>query len=185
MDQSRLSTHFAIGGFTDCEEKLSRRFQICDVVDVATGEVRRDGGHHIEVLKAQGLQGMRPLFAVRRLAETKEVRTPPPARFSLSQPPLGSAHEIWSSPRLLLHMVQRSRPQSRNQMLRTRGSIGCVCRSSGSTRPHTDAATTLRICILVEYSVTLAVLDFFCARKRRTPLKHPCDGKMKVSLFFK
>ena len=66
MDQSRLSTHFAIGGFTDCEEKGSRRFQIFDVVDVATGE-------------------------------TKDVRTPPPARFALLQPPLGSAHESWSS----------------------------------------------------------------------------------------
>ena len=97
MDQSRLSTHFAIGGSTDWEEKGSRRFQICDVVDVATGEVRRDGGHPVEVLKAQGLQGMRPLFAVRRLAETKDVRTPPPARFALSQPPLGCAHESWSS----------------------------------------------------------------------------------------
>ena len=96
MDQSRLSTHFAIGGFTDCDKKGSRRFQIC-VVDVATGEVRRDGGHLVEVLTAQGLQGMRPLFAVRRLAETKEVRTPSPARFALSQPPLGSAHESWSS----------------------------------------------------------------------------------------
>ena len=36
-------------------------FQICDV-DVATGEVRRHGGHPVEVLKAQGLQGMRPLL---------------------------------------------------------------------------------------------------------------------------
>ena len=73
MDQSRLSTHFAIGGSTDCERRRRGRgrFQICDVVDVATGEVRRDGGHPVEVLKAQGLQGMRPLFAVRRLAETK------------------------------------------------------------------------------------------------------------------
>ena len=53
MDQSRLTIHFVIGGFTDCEEKGSRRFQICDVVDVATGEVRRDGGHPVEVLKAQ------------------------------------------------------------------------------------------------------------------------------------
>ena len=59
---------------SDCEEKGSRRFQIFDVVDVATGEVRRDGGHLVEVLKVQGLQGMRPLFVVRRLAETKEVR---------------------------------------------------------------------------------------------------------------
>ena len=76
MDQSRPSTRFAIDSFPDCEEKGSRRFQIFDVVDVATGEVRRDGGHFVEVLKAQGLQGMRPLFVVRRLAETKEVRTP-------------------------------------------------------------------------------------------------------------
>ena len=97
VNQSRLSTHFAIGGFTDWEEKGSRRFQIFDVVDVATGEVRRDGGHPVEVLEAEGLQGTRPLFAVRRLAETKEVRTPPPARFALLQPPLGSAHESWSS----------------------------------------------------------------------------------------
>ena len=51
MDQSRLSTHFAIGGFPDCEEKLSRRFQICDVVDVATGEVRRDGGHPVKACR--------------------------------------------------------------------------------------------------------------------------------------
>ena len=65
----------------------------------------------------------------------------------------------------ILHMVQRSWPRSRNQMLRIRGKVACVCRSSGSTRPHTDAATTLRVCILVEYSVTLAVLDFFVQEK--------------------
>ena len=35
-------------------------------------------------------------------------------------------------------------------------------RSSVSTRPHTDAATTLRVCILGEYSVTLAVVDLRC-----------------------
>ena len=62
MDQPRPSTRFAIDGSIDCEEKGSRRFQICDVVDVATGEVRRHGGHPVEVLKAQGLQGMRPLL---------------------------------------------------------------------------------------------------------------------------
>ena len=33
-------------------------------------------------------------------------------------------------------------------------------RSSGSTRPHTDAATTVWVCIFVEYSAALAVLDF-------------------------
>ena len=44
-------------------------------------------------------------------------------------------------------------------MLRIRGKVACVRRSSGSTRPHTDAATALRVCILVEYSVTLAVVD--------------------------
>ena len=62
MDQPRPSTRFAIDGSTDCEEKWLRRFQICDVDDVATGEVRRHGGHPVEVLKAQGLQGMRPLL---------------------------------------------------------------------------------------------------------------------------
>ena len=50
-------------------------------------------------------------------------------------------------------------------MLRIRGKAHVFCRSSGSTRPHTDAATTLQICILVEYSVTLAVLDFFVQDK--------------------
>ena len=50
-------------------------------------------------------------------------------------------------------------------MLRIRGKVARVCRSSGSTRPHTDAATTLRVCILVEYSVTLVVLDFFVQEK--------------------
>ena len=62
MDQLRPSTRFAIDGSADCEAKGSRRFQICDVVDVATGEVRRHGGHPVEVLKGQGLQGMRPLL---------------------------------------------------------------------------------------------------------------------------
>ena len=46
--------------------------------------------------------------------------------------------------------------------------VGVLHDSSGSTRPHTDAATTLQVCILVEYSVTLAVLDLHCARKRNT-----------------
>ena len=60
MDQPRLPC-FAIDDSIDCEEKGSRQFQICDVV-VATGEVRRHGGHLVEVLKAQGLQEMRPLL---------------------------------------------------------------------------------------------------------------------------
>ena len=64
-----------------------------------------------------------------------------------------------------LHIVQRSWPQSRNQMLRVRGKVACVCRSSGSTRPRADAATTLRVCFLVEYSVSLAVLDLFVQEK--------------------
>ena len=33
------------------------------------------------------------------------------------------------------------------------------------SRPHSDAATAVGVCILVEYSVTLAVLDFFVQEK--------------------
>ena len=47
-------------------------FRIFDVVDVATGEVCRDGGHFVEVLKAQGLQGMRPLFVVADLQKPRK-----------------------------------------------------------------------------------------------------------------
>ena len=50
-------------------------------------------------------------------------------------------------------------------MLRIRGKVACVCRSSESTRPRTDAAATLRVCILVEYSLTLAGLDSFVQEK--------------------
>ena len=61
------------------------------------GHWRSAQGRRAPLLEAEGLQGMRPLFAVRRLAGTKDVRTPPPAKFALLQPPLGSAHESWSS----------------------------------------------------------------------------------------
>ena len=66
---------------------------------------------------------------------------------------------------------------------RARGARGSAfaesSRSSGSTRPHTDAATTLRVCILVEHSVTLAVLDFLCKKKENTietPLRWQNDS---------
>ena len=69
-------------------------------------------------------------------------------------------------------------------MLRVRGKVAWVCRS-GSTRPHTDAATTLRVCILVEYSVPLAVLDFFVQEKGTHHGNIPEMVKMNVSLFAK
>ena len=75
-----------------------------------------------------------------------------------------------------LHIVQRSWPHLRKS--------SCVCRSSGLTRPHTDAATTLRVCILVECFVTLAVLDFLCKKKGERHFNIP-EMAMNVLLFLK
>ena len=72
-----------------------------------------------------------------------------------------------------LHMVEISWPRSRNQMLCIRRKLGCDRLSRGTTRPHTDAATALGVCILDEYSVALAVLDFFVQEQGETPWKHP------------
>ena len=48
----------------------------------------------------------------------------------------------------------------------------CLPAAADRHDPHTDAATTLRVCILVEYSVTLAVCwTFLCKKKRKTPLR--------------
>ena len=49
-----------------------------------------------------------------------------------SAQPSGLLMESWSSPRLLLLMVQRSWPRSRNQMLRIRGKLGCDRLSRGT-----------------------------------------------------
>ena len=78
---------------------------------------------------------------------------------------LGSAHESWSSARLLCTW---SRGPGRPRGTRCSAfaeKLHVFARSSGSTRPRTDAAATLRVCILVEYSLTLAVLDFFAQEK--------------------
>ena len=85
--------------------------------------------------------------------------------FVKSDSPIGSTYgEVYTTP---LHMVQRSWPRLRNQMLRIRGTIACVRRSAAEkTRPHTDAAATVpESCIFVEYSMTLSVLDFFVQEK--------------------
>ena len=36
-------------------------------------------------------------------------------------------------------------------MLRIRGKLGCDRLSRGTTRPHTDAATALGVCIYIEF----------------------------------
>ena len=57
-------------------------------------------------------------------------------------------------------LVQRSWPRSRNQVpVAFACWFACVRRSCGTTRPHTAAITTLLVCILIECSATLAVLD--------------------------
>ena len=48
--------HPLVCGSTDREEKGSQRFQIRDVIGVATGGVRGHGGRPVEMLKAQGLR---------------------------------------------------------------------------------------------------------------------------------
>ena len=72
---------------------------------------------------------------------------------------LGSAHESWSSTQLLCSW---SRGPGRTRGTRC-SAFAESSRSCGSTRPRTDAAATLWVCILVEYSLTLAVLDLPCA----------------------
>ena len=46
---------------------------------------------------------------------------------------------------------------SRNQMLRICGKLGCDRLSRGTTRPHTDAATALRVCIYIEFRDSCSV----------------------------
>ena len=73
---------------------------------------------------------------------------------------LGSAHESWSSTRLLCSW---SRGPGRGRGTRC-SAFAESSRSCGSTRPRTDAAATFRVCILVEYFLTLAVLDVIVQR---------------------
>ena len=157
---SRPSTRFAIDGFTDCEEKGSRRFQ--NFRRGRRGHWRSVQGRRALRRSAQSARPAGNEATVRRgrLAETKEVRTPfrPSSHFRSLHSGLlmrvGVLHDsIAHCPEVLAALAEPDAPHSRKS--------SCVCRSSGSTRPHTDAATALRVCILVEYSVTLAVLDFF------------------------
>ena len=87
----------------------------------------------------------------------------------------GSALKQWSSTRLLLLMVPRSWPRQGNQVLRIRGMVACVRRGGGTTRPHTAATTTLRVCILAEYSATCSTGSSVRKKMKTTTERSKCS----------
>ena len=93
-----------------------------------------------------------------------------------SAQPSGLLVESWSSPRLLLLMVGRSWPRLRNQMLCIRKKLECDRLSRGTTRPLTDAATALGVCIYTE--ATLAVLDLRCEPSEKIQMRNAASARV-------
>ena len=65
--------------------------------------------------------------------------------------------KVEGSPRLLLLLVQGSGPRSRNQMPCNCGKQGSDRLSRGTTRPHTDAATAIGVCMYIEFRDSCSV----------------------------
>ena len=90
---------------------------------------------------------------------------------------VGALHDSFAhGPEVLAALAEPDAPHSRKSCM-------CLSQQRIDTTSHWCSHYTPGM-PFVEYSVTLAVLDFFCAGKRWTPLKHPWDGKMNVSLFI-
>ena len=79
---------------------------------------------------------MRELFVVRRLAETNEVRTPPPARIALSQPLLGGC-QVWQTDQS--HSPNNARRKSRSERLKATANSCCSgAQQATETLPHLE-----------------------------------------------
>ena len=70
---------------------------------------------------------------------------------SRSAQPSGLLVESWNSPRLLFAHGPEVLAALAGQMLRIRGKPVCDRLNRGATRPHTDAATALGVCVYIEF----------------------------------